>query len=404
MTDKTNPKTNSKPKPKPKPKPEQAKLPSESVPQKVDTVETMAPQSQAPAVVQQKSGNGLSVFAILLSLIALAGAGYSLYSNQVIGPKKEGRLAVGVAEIGGQVNRLGDSIQRLQVAQDDVVSKEVLEAKLSEAANKTDVKVRQIEQSQQKAITGIEQSQQQVSGLVNKLNEDLSKGTSDYTVAEVSQLLKLANHSVNFSKDPNAAINALKLADAQLKELADPRYATVRQAINEEIGSLEAVTTIDIESITGRLRALEKAIPSLPLENDTPTLGDIDVAQAEDGDTSLKAELRNIWADLVALLKPQRVDQAPKPLLAPEQRFFLDQNIQLQLAKAQLSVLQNRGAEYQASLASAETLLRDYYDVRSAEVRSLLEKVSALKSTQLANDLPNVSKSFDLLQKARGGR
>ena len=429
MTDKSKPNTNSTPqsKAKPKPKAKNAKpssnassqAPSKAAQTKASQKEEVTLEQNAavdnganaaqapvqqPVVVQQKASSGLSVFAILLSLLALAGAGFSLYDNQVRGSKDEASLAVGVADIGGHVNRLGDSIERLQVAQDNVVSKEVLDAKISDVANKTDIKVREIEQSQRQAISRVEQSQQQVSGLVSKLNEDLSKGTSDYTVAEVSQLLKLANHSVNFSKDPNAAINALKLADAQLKELADPRYATTRQAINEEIGSLEAVTTIDVESITGRLRALEKVVPSLPLENDTPTLGDIEVAQAEEGDTSIKAEVKNIWADLVALLKPQRVDEAPKPLLAPEQRFFLDQNIQLQFAKAQLSVLQNRGTEYQASLESAETLLRDYYDLRSDEVTSFLNNVSELKSTQLVNELPNVSKSFDLLQKARGGR
>ena len=377
MTDKSKPEANS---------------PSEPAASEVSVVENTVPATQPQAVVVQKSGKGLSVFAILMSLLALAGTGFSLYNGQVLAPQKEGRLAVGVAEIGGQVDRLGDSIQRLQVAQDGVVSRDVLDAKLSEAANSTDVKVRDIQQSHK-----------EVSNLVSKLNDDLSKGTNDYTVSEVSQLLKLANHSVNFSKDASAAINALALADAQLKELADPRYATVRQAINEEIGSLEAVTTVDVESITGRLRALEKAIPSLPLENDTPSLGDVQV-DATEGDTSFKAELKNLWVDLVALLKPQRIDQAPKPLLAPEQRYFLDQNIQLQLAKAQLSVLQNRGEEYQASLASAETLIGSYYDGRSQEVRSLLEKLRALKTTRLASDLPNVSKSFDLLQKARGGR
>ena len=248
-----------------KSKPE-ANPPSEPAANEVSVVENTVPATQPQAVVVQKSGKGLSVFAILMSLIALAGTGFSLYNGQVLAPQKEGRLAVGVAEIGGQVDRLGDSIQRLQVAQDGVVSRDVLDAKLSEAANNTDVKVRDIQQSQK-----------EVSNLVSKLNDDLSKGTNDYTVSEVSQLLKLANHSVNFSKDASAAINALALADAQLKELADPRYATVRQAINEEIGSLEAVTTVDVESITGRLRALEKAIPSLPLENDTPSLGDVQV-------------------------------------------------------------------------------------------------------------------------------
>ncbi len=381
MTDKSKPEDN---------------LPSEAPANEVSVVENTQTQSQPPAVVVQKSGKGLSVFAILLSLFAMAGTAFSLYVVLVLEPQKnlkeEGALAVGVTEIGGQVSRLGDTIQRIQIAQDDVVSQAVLDAKLSEVSNNTDLKVR-----------SIQETQRQVSTLVDKLSDDLNKGTKDYTIAEVAQLLKLANHSVNFSKDPGAAINALNLADAQLKELADPRYAIVRQAINEEIASLESVTSVDLENITGRLRAIEKVIPDLPLENDTPVLGDIEVDKP-DGDTDFKSQLKVIWADLVAEFKPQRIDQAPKPLLAPEQRYFLDQNIQLQLAKAQLSVLQSRAGEYTVSLESAENLLNSYYATRSDEVIKVLNNLEALKSTQLANDLPNVSKSYDLLQKARGGR
>jgi len=384
MTDKQNP---------------EAKPPSETTVNEVSVVETTQESSQPPPVVVQKSGKGLSIFAILLSLLALAGTGFSLYMGQVIEPKKEGLLAVGVAEIGGEISRLGDSIQRLQVAQDGVVSQEVLDAKLSEAENNTDLKVRNTELK----VKDVEQAQQQVAALVTKMSDDLNRGTNEYAVAEVAQLLKLANHSVNFSKDANAAINAFKLADAQLKELADPRYATVRQSINEEIGSLETVTVVDVESITGQLRALEKLVPSLALENDIPTLGDVQVSQA-DGEESIKASLKKLWGDLVALLKPQRIDQAPKPLLAPEQRYFLDQNIQLQLAKAQLSVLQNRDLEYSASLVSAEGLLSGYYDTRDQEVQNVLSKINSLKSTKLSSKLPNVSRSYDLLQRARGGR
>ncbi len=349
----------------------------------------------APApVVVQKPGRGLAIFSLLIALLALAGAGFSLYVNQVLEPQKESRLAVGVAEIGGQVSRLGDQIQRLQVAQDDVVSTAVLDAKLAEAANNTDVQVRDIQQSQQ-AVTS----------LVTKLNDDLTRGTSEYAIAEVGQLLKQANHSVNFSKDSAAAINALKLADSQLKELADPRYARVRQSINEEIATLEAVQAVDIESITGQLRALEKSIPSLPLENDTPTLGEIEVASVE-GETGLRAGLRAMWRDVVNMLSVQihRIDQTPKPLLAPEQRYFLNQNIQLQLAKAQLSVLQNRKAEYQASLAAAKGLLNDYFDPRDQEVIAAINKLDQLNEAELATELPSVAGSYELFQQAKGGQ
>ncbi len=359
-------------------------------PQTTAPKSTPIAQQAAPVVV--KSGRGLAVFAILLSLLALAGAGFTFYQTQIIAPQQESRLAVGVAEIGGQVSRLGDHIQRLQVAQDDVVASAVLDAKLAEAVSNTDVKIR-----------NIRDSQQEVTNIVTKLSDDLARGTKEYAISEVAQLLKQANHSVNFAKDPAAAINALKLADAQLKELADPRYSAIRQRVNEEIASLQAVRVVDVEQITGQLRGLESTIPSLPLENDTPVLGEVEVASVE-GETGIRAGLRAMWKDLVAILQPQRIDQAPKALLAPEQRYFLDQNIQLQLTKAQLSVLQNRQSEYRASLSSAGDWLRGYFDLRDQEVTKALAKLDELSKLELASELPTIAGSYDELQKVSGGQ
>ena len=71
-------------------------------------------QASMPTVVQKGSGKGLSVLAILLSMAALAGTGFTWYQNQVVSVAQESKLSIGVSEIGGQVSRLGDSISRIQ--------------------------------------------------------------------------------------------------------------------------------------------------------------------------------------------------------------------------------------------------------------------------------------------------
>jgi uroporphyrin-3 C-methyltransferase len=351
---------------------------------------TSAPN--VPPVVVKSAGKGLSIVAILFSLIALVVTSLSLYKSEILGRDDDAKSAVKIAEIGGNISRLGDTISRLQSAQSNVVSKEQLINSLLKSSNEVDLRFRDVQQNQ---------TEMRVS--ITKINSDLSKGLNEFVVAEVSQLLKLANNSALFSSDSRSAIKALQLANIQLKELADPRYSVVRRKINQEISVLESVEQVDIESITVKLNSLSDKIPSLKLENDVPALGKVVVA-ADDKPQGFKAGLKEMWADIINYNSVQRIDQAPKPLLVPEQRYFLNQNIQLQLAKAELGLVQKRASIYVGSLEDASAWLNQYFDIRDADVKQVLTQIEQLKATSISTELPSISGSYSLLQTIRGGQ
>ncbi len=350
------------------------------------------PQNVQPQVVKS-GGKGLSVVAILLSLVALSGTGYTVYKDEILGRDADAGLAVDIAEIGGMVSRIGDSVARLQAQQSSVVSTEQLTTRLLEASNSADLRFRDVEQGQV-ALTDS----------LAKLNRDMSGGVNDFIISEVAQLLKMANNSALFSSDASSAIKALTLADLQLKELADPGYAIVRRKINEEIASLERVQTVDIAGLTVKLKALAERIPSLKLENEVPVLGEVEIElEKSEGPTSTMGHLKELWADIVRLGSVQRIDQAPKPLLVPEQRYFLNQNIQLQLAKAELGLVQNRPSVYSQSLQEATDWLGEYFDTRDQQVAEVIQQINELKTVSLGQELPNISGSYSELQSIRGG-
>ncbi len=350
------------------------------------------PQNVQPQVVKS-GGKGLSVVAILLSLVALSGTGYTVYKDEILGRDADAGLAVDIAEIGGMVSRIGDSVARLQAQQSSVVSTEQLTTRLLEASNSADLRFRDVEQGQV-ALTDS----------LAKLNRDMSGGVNDFIISEVAQLLKMANNSALFSSDASSAIKALTLADLQLKELADPGYAIVRRKSNEEIASLERVQTVDIAGLTVKLKALAERIPSLKLENEVPVLGEVEIElEKSEGPTSTMGHLKELWADIVRLGSVQRIDQAPKPLLVPEQRYFLNQNIQLQLAKAELGLVQNRPSVYSQSLQEATDWLGEYFDTRDQQVAEVIQQINELKTVSLGQELPNISGSYSELQSIRGG-
>jgi len=156
----------------------------------VDTTPAPAPAatpSPAPApspmpTPTKGSGKGLSIFAILLSLLALGGTGFTWYQTQLSKVASNTSLAVGVTEIGGQISRIGDSVRQLQKEQTGLVTQEELTTRILESNVAVESKFRDLSAAQNDINKSLE-----------KLNTDLEKGVNEFVIDEVSQLLKLAN-------------------------------------------------------------------------------------------------------------------------------------------------------------------------------------------------------------------
>lgn len=346
------------------------------------------------ATTRQGGGKGLAFVALLFSLLAVAAVAATWYQNQVQKVAADSALAVDVANIGGNVSRLGDAIVRLQAQQDGTVSKAELSSEILRANVQLEARLSELATQQESIASAIE-----------ALNQEFGKSGADYLLDEVSHLLKLANTNAVFNGDADAAIGALQLADIQLKELASPKYSAVRVSINREIALLKAVPRVDTENISARLGVLSDSIVSLSLANEPPTLGAVKlVEQQQTEQVTWRTELRKIWRDMVNSVQVQRVDQPPKPLLAPQQRYFLNQNLQLSLSKAELALLQGRPKIYRDSLTEASDWLIEYFDMKDPDVQNTLSEIAALSELPVLVEVPSVAKSYDLLQSIKGGQ
>ncbi|NNC99553.1 MAG: hypothetical protein HKN85_05180, partial [Gammaproteobacteria bacterium] len=252
-------------------------------------------------------------------------------------------------------------------------------------------------------VRTLKNAQAKLTDSISKINSDLQKGVNQYVLEEVSQLLRMANNSVLFAGNKESAINALSLADNQLKSLSDPRYSVVRSKINEEISQLRNAQRPDLEGLTATLSAISDTIPSLPLANEPEAHAASLVEPASEDSVTWRTELKKLWSDVLSAVQIQRVDQPPKPLLAPQQRYFLNQNLQLLLAKAELSLMQGETTIFKRSITDSIDWLKDYFDLSDKRVSSVLEQLTEISEQSLGSKLPSVTGSYQALQDIKGG-
>jgi len=96
--------------------------------------------------------------------------------------------------------------------------------------------------------------------------------------------------------------------------------------------------------------------------------------------------------------------ESQRPLLPPEQQYFLRENLRLMLYGAQQALLQGSIPTYQQNLKSAQRLFKDYFDLNSQSVISAQNELGKLQGMRIVTDLPDITVSLTTLRRLSGRR
>jgi uroporphyrin-III C-methyltransferase len=248
-------------------------------------------------------------------------------------------------------------------------------------------------------IAALTETQNTLKTAVDRVQAELGRNQTQWIVNETEQLLLIANRRLQLARDANSALAALRAADRQLELLASPSLLPVRREIAKEITELETLDHTDTSGIALRLGSLADGLDQLPLAPDLRAKPE-QVATAEAGSGAAAKSTRSIWHDILGLVQIRRHDTVQRPLLEPEQQYFLRQNLRLLLYGAQHALLQGNVATYQQNLDAATRWMGEYFDTESAAVDAVQQELKTLRATPVMNALPDITASLDMLRKA----
>lgn len=345
--------------------------------------ETATATMDAPASARRSLAQPLAILALLIALATLIGGYFVWHEVQ--------RQAEWQQQVLGQVDARGTALDtRLQTFKDR------LDSDLAAAERSR----RELEAAQRNlagAQSGLEDA-------LGTLRARVSRSHSDWTLAEVQYLLQVASLRVQLERDVTTAIAALTSADQRLQALADPGFTGVREEIVRELAALQAVALPDLPGIALTLDTLAGEVEKLPLKDAqvrAAAAGESAAVAAEaQGDwwQRIQQVLGTIWDALRSLVVVRRNDAPIGPLLAPEQQFFLYENLRLQLATARLAALRGETDIYRSSLKTAASWLDTHFDAQAAQVAAARGELERLAALDIRPALPDVSVSLRLLR------
>ena len=229
---------------------------------------------------------------------------------------------------------------------------------------------------------------------LESLYRDLSRSRDEWTLAEVEQVLLIANQQLQLAGNVKAALIALETADARLARMDRPQLTALRRIINQDMDRLKAAPYVDIVGMALRLDNVLGQVDSLSMAKEQKS-----VRPNPEVDEAGTGFWRRLWRegiqDLRDLIRIQRIEKPELPLLPPDQAFFLRENLKIRLLGARLSLLAHDQASFRVDLKAASEWLTHYYDGNNKTVADAQSTLKQLLQSDVGGPLPDISASLD---------
>jgi uroporphyrin-III C-methyltransferase len=248
--------------------------------------------------------------------------------------------------------------------------------------------------------TRIAESQAQQAAL-EALYRDLAPSRDEIALSEIEQVLLVASQQLQLAGNVPSALTALQLADAKLQRLDRPQFVPLRRSLSRDMDQLKAVPFVDVTGLGLKLDQSIAAVGTLPLAMDERLPPPVAEGTPVANDAAWQRLLRDLWGDVKQLVRIEVSDRPSAPLLLPSQQYFLRENLRLRLLSARLALLNHDDASFKADIAAAATWVGQYFDTRTKPVQTLQATLKQLASTQLAGEMPDLSRSLEALRVLR---
>ena len=236
---------------------------------------------------------------------------------------------------------------------------------------------------------------------VASLYERVLADANALALDELGNLVESAAQQLAAGADPRGALLLLRTARARAAQFDTPTLAPFAEALQADIARLDAVVMADVSTVARRLGELAQQAALLPVASDEHLAAAMVPGPAEATSSSpptVQSDTGGFWAgvqartrelldldqaqqELSKMVRVTRVDAASPVMVAPEQSYFLTQNLRLTLMNARLSLLARDLPAYAADLQQAREWLQEHFvgDARSVQaMAAALRELSEL--------------------------
>ncbi len=269
-------------------------------------------------------------------------------------------------------------------------------------------------------------------GQLEELIQSLSRSRDENLLTDIEAAIRVALQQTAITGSAEPLVASLRSAEERLARVNQPRLEGVRRALARDLDRVRSVGVADIASLLIKIDEVVRLVDDLPLLSTAAAAVPAASASAPRPAVRLRAAasapaakeptaepaastwgswmavirqpLQDLWAGLRALLRVTRIDQPEAILIAPEQSFFLRENLKLRLLNVRLALLSRQYDTAQVDLQVAQAALARYFDTSSRRTAVAQELLNQAVTQGRMAAVPRPDETLAALTAAAAGK
>ena len=271
-------------------------------------------------------------------------------------------------------------------------------------------------------------------GQLEELIQSMSRSRDENIVVDIEAAIRVAVQQTAITGSAEPLVAALRQADDRLQRYKQPRMEGIQRAVARDLDRIKALSVVDVSTLTIKLDEVVRLLDELPLlasaerdndavpasrsaRNDKASAAAKAASMAEPSESEGKLAqwmwqahqrwdeaLKSVWGETRTLVRVTRIDHPEGMLVAPEQTFFLRENLKLRLLNARLALLSRQFDTAQSDLRDTQETLNRYFDTHSRKVLGATELLRQVVGQARQVNVPRPDDTLAALAAAVAGR
>jgi uroporphyrin-3 C-methyltransferase len=258
------------------------------------------------------------------------------------------------------------------------------------------------------------------------LIQSLARSRDENVLADVEAAIRVALQQAAITGSAEPLILVLRQSDERLARYNQPRLERVRRAVAQDLERARAAGIADLGLLSIRLDEAIRQVDELPLLAApelraaaralaaAPPAGRAASAPAlpASAPAGWGDDLRSawhfvgtrLWQEIRGLVRVTRIDAPEAMLVAPEQAFFLRENLKLRLLNARLALLSRQFDTAQSDLRDAQAALDRYFERGHKRTVAVAEALRLVATQARSVVVPRPDATLAAIAAAAAGR
>ena len=214
-----------------------------------------------------------------------------------------------------------------------------------------------------------------IQSLINKTNNsqelyqnDSKNAKETWLISEIEYLLKIADSQYTLTGDIEKSIHALNLAMSSLKETNNPNLNNVKQAVEDEIKTLNNIKVYDSEDLIDVIDQYIEKIDFLEIKSSLNTKEQ----SRKDNDPihfQTWASAKKAFKEIISIRRNEQINSYKELQMSND---FISIQLKKLFDDAKLALIIKNKLIYQETIINIITWLKKYYDQEDKDIKEML--------------------------------